>query len=165
MRCAGTADGGALSQDPRSFGFPTFCPGDDGLCVSSGLGAFDPQGHLYTCPVGGKNWKTDHEEKRKTGAERQNPRSFLWQRSWATSVDRGQECLRRPQDHHGIARPPDPSLRDHRNRATRAGASRTAPDTTPAVPAARLPRWVAGNSHTASLHMSQGINEAARVPY
>ena len=46
--------GGALSQDPRSFGFPTFCPGDDGLCVSSGPGAVDPQGHLYTCPVGGK---------------------------------------------------------------------------------------------------------------
>ena len=52
---------------------------------------------------------------------------------------------------------------------TRAGASRTAPDRTPAVPAARLPRWVnrldvyVKPTRLRSAHR-KALHEAARVP-
>ena len=70
--------GSTLSQDPRSFGFPTFCPGDGGLCVSSGPGAVDRKASTRL-PRHQKNWRTDHEEKPKTGAagERDSRRDQL----------------------------------------------------------------------------------------
>ena len=49
--------------------------------------------------------------------------------------------LRRPQDDHRAARPPDPPLRDHRDRQ-RELALQEPLLTRQAVPAARLPRWV-----------------------
>ena len=49
--------------------------------------------------------------------------------------------LRRPQDDHSAARPPDPPLRDHRDRQ-RELALQEPLLTRQAVPAARLPRWV-----------------------
>ena len=88
----------------------------------------------------------------------------LCRRSWATSVDCGQEYLRRPRDHRGLARTRGTSLRDRRNRQ-RAGASRTASDPAPAASAARLPPVGRRHSHTASLHMLQGATRSRADPH
>ena len=76
--------------------------------------------------------------------------------------------LRRPQDDHRAARPPDPSLRDHRDRQ-RELALQEPLLTRQAVPAARLPRWV--NRHPPRGYRdnlrraTQGVNFARRLTH
>ena len=76
--------------------------------------------------------------------------------------------LRRPQDDHSPARPPDPPLRDHRDRQ-RELALQEPLLTRQAVPAARLPRWVnrldvyVKPTRLRSAHR-KALHEAARVP-
>ena len=73
-----------------------------------------------------------------------------------------------PQDDHSPARPPDPPLRDHRNRQ-RELALQEPLLTRQAVPAARLPRWVnrldvyVKPTRLRSAHR-KALHEAARVP-